>query len=176
MTVLRRIWTRDPNAQGLTACTALDIGTEFAKALVLSVERDPEGRLVGIVRGSGRQRQGLSHMQSGTVSDIDAVVANCRVAVDAAREMAGRKPMAAVIGIAGELVKGTTSVSTARREDPRRQLDDAELSRLVGRAQEAALREAEERIRWESGVDRLDEALREAARLALEALHRIETV
>jgi cell division protein FtsA len=145
------------------AIAALDIGTEFAKALVLSVERDSEGRLVGIVRGSGRQRQGLSHMQSGTVSDIDAVVANCRVAVDAAREMAGRKPMAAVIGIAGELVKGTTSLSTARRDDPRRPLDDAELSRLVGRAQEQALRDAEDRIRWESGVDRLDVRLVHAA-------------
>lgn len=145
------------------AIAALDIGTEFAKALVLSVERDGEGRLVGIVRGSGRQRQGLSHMQSGTVSDIDAVVANCRVAVDAAREMAGRRPMAAVIGIAGELVKGTTSISTARRDDARRPLDDAELSRLVGRAQEQALRDAEERIRWESGVDRLDVRLVHAA-------------
>jgi len=145
------------------AIAALDIGTEFAKALVLSVERDDEGRLVGIVRGSGRQRQGLTHMQSGTVSDIDAVVANCRLAVDAAREMAGRKPMAAVIGIAGELVKGTTTVSTARRDDPRRGLDEAELSRLVTRAQQAALREAEERIRWESGVDRLDVRLVHAA-------------
>ena len=145
------------------AIAALDIGTEFAKALVLSVERDPDGRLVGIVRGTGRQRQGLSHMQSGTVSDIDAVVANCRVAVDAAREMAGRRPMAAVIGIAGELVKGTTSLSTARRDDPRMPLDDAELSRLVGRAQEQALRDAEDRIRWESGVERLDVRLVHAA-------------
>jgi cell division protein FtsA len=71
--------------------------------------------------------------------------------------------MAAVIGIAGELVKGTTSVSTARRDDPRRPLDDAELERLVARAQEHGLREAEERIRWESGVDRLDVRLVHAA-------------
>jgi cell division protein FtsA len=145
------------------AIAALDIGTEYAKALVVSVERDPGGTLFGTVRGSGRQRQGLSHMQSGTVSDIDAVVANCRVAMDEARTMAGRRPMAAVIGIAGELVKGTTSVLTTRRDDPRRPLDDAELERLVARAQNHALREAEERIRWESGVDRLDVRLLHAA-------------
>jgi len=138
------------------AIAALDIGTEFAKALVVSVERDAEGRLVGIVRGSGRQRQGLAHMQSGTVSDIDAVVANCRVAMDAAREMSGERPMAAVIGIAGELVKGTTSTSTTGRDDARRPLDEPELERLVRRAQDHALREAEERIRWESGVERLE--------------------
>lgn len=145
------------------AIAALDIGTEVAKALVLSVEHDPEGRLVGVVRGSGRQRQGLTHMQSGTVSDIDAVVANCRAAVEAAAEMADRRPMAAVIGIAGELVKGTTAVSTARRDDAQRPLDEGELARLVTGAQELALREAEERIRWESGVDRLDVRLVHAA-------------
>jgi cell division protein FtsA len=145
------------------AIAALDIGTEFAKALVVTVEHDPEGRLVGVVRGTGRQRQGLAHMQSGTVSDIDAVVANCRVAMNSAREMAGARPMAAVIGIAGELVKGTTSTTASRRDDPRRPLSDAELERLVTRAQEHALREAEERIRWESGLERLDVRLVHAA-------------
>jgi cell division protein FtsA len=145
------------------AIAALDIGTEFAKALVVTVEHDAEGRLVGVVRGTGRQRQGLAHMQSGTVSDIDAVVANCRVAMDAARQMAGARPMAAVIGIAGELVKGTTSTTASRRDDPRRPLSDAELERLVTRAQEHALRDAEERIRWESGLQRLDVRLVHAA-------------
>jgi cell division protein FtsA len=145
------------------AIAALDIGTEFAKALVLTVERDAEGRLVGVVRGSGRQRQGLAHMQSGTVSDIDAVVANCRVALEAAATMAGRRPSASVIGIAGELVKGTTSTMTSRRDDPRRPMTDSELTTLVTRAQERGLRQAEERIRWESGVDRLDVRLVHAA-------------
>jgi cell division protein FtsA len=148
---------------GAPAIAALDIGTEFAKALVLTVERGPENRLVGVVRGSGRHRQGLAHMQSGTVSDIDAVVANCRVAMDAARSAAGRRPVAAVIGIAGELVKGATSTTTLRRDDPRAALDEAELERMVTRAQEAALRAAEERIRWESGMDRLDVRLVHAA-------------
>ncbi len=148
---------------GAPAIAALDIGTEFAKALVLTVEQDAENRLVGVIRGSGRQRQGLAHMQSGTVSDIDAVVANCRVAMDAASTAAGRRPSAAVIGIAGELVKGATSTTTLRRDDPRAALDEAELERMVRRAQEAALRDAEERIRWESGMDRLDVRLVHAA-------------
>ncbi|HVM25183.1 MAG TPA: cell division FtsA domain-containing protein [Candidatus Limnocylindrales bacterium] len=171
MTAVQELWDRvtdrvrraAPGAGRAPAIAALDIGTEFAKALVVTVERDPWGRLVGVVRGSGRQRQGLSHMQSGTVSDIDAVVANCRIALDQARAMAGRRPMAAVIGIAGELVKGTTSSLTTRRDDPRASLTDAELERLVSRAQDRSLREAEERIRWESGLDRLDVRLVHAA-------------
>ena len=58
--------------------------------------------------------------------------------------MAGRRPTATVIGIAGELVKGATSTTTMRRDDPRSPLGEPELERLVTRAQESALREAEE--------------------------------
>lgn len=166
MTAVGQLWSRVRSAARggpPPAIAALDIGTEFAKALVVAVERDPDGKFHGVVRGTGRQRQGLAHMQSGTVSDIDAVVANCRVAMDEARAMAGMRPTAAVIGIAGELVKGATSTLTARRDDPRRPLDEPELERLVKRAQDRALREAEERIRWESGVERLDVRLVHAA-------------
>jgi len=170
VTAVGQIWSRVTDRVlnagrrgGTPAIAALDIGTEYAKALVLGVERDVEGRLRGVVRGTGRHRQGLAHMQSGTVSDIDAVVANCRAAMDGARAMAALRPTAAVIGIAGELVKGATSTIAHERDEARRPLDEAELELLVRRAQDRALREAEERIRWESGVDRLDVRLVHAA-------------
>ncbi|MDQ6683068.1 MAG: rod shape-determining protein [Chloroflexota bacterium] len=147
-----------------SAITALDIGTEYAKALVVSVEHDGEDALLaGRVRGSGRHRQGLTHMQSGTVTDIDAVVRNCARALADAEAMAGRRAEAAVIGIAGELVKGITSRITIRRDEPRAPLSDPELERIVERVQDQALRDAEERIRWESGIERLDVRLVHAA-------------
>lgn len=145
------------------AIAALDVGTEFAKALVVTPERGPDGALIGIVRGVGRQRQGLSHMQSGTVTDIDAVVDNCLHALDQARLMAGIRPRSVVIGIAGELVKGTTASLAARRANPRRPLDEPELQAVVERVQDDALREAERRIGWESGIERLDVRLVHAA-------------
>lgn len=150
-------------AAGPPALVALDVGTEFAKALVVAITPDAEGRLVGSVRGSGRQRQGLTHMQSGTVSDIDAVVANCARALGAAREMAGLKATSAVIGIAGELVKGTTSNGAVRRDDPHAPMTEEELQRIVEQVQIEALADAERRIAWESGVDRLDVRLVHAA-------------
>ncbi len=142
---------------------ALDIGTELVKALVVSAEPRPDGGLDGVVHGAGRRRQGLTHMQSGTVSDIDAVVENCAAALDEARAVAGLRPRSVVIGIAGELVKGTTASLAARRDDPRRPLDEAELQFVVERVQDAALREAERRIGWESGIERLDVRLVHAA-------------
>jgi cell division protein FtsA len=143
--------------------TALDVGTEFAKALVVALEPGEDGGGPGVVRGAGRQRQGLTHMQSGTVSDIDAVVANCRLALDEAQEASGLRPGAAVIGIAGELVKGTTSVGTVHRDAPQEPLNEAELAAIVAKIQGEALGEAEQRIAWESGVERLDVRLVHAA-------------
>jgi cell division protein FtsA len=147
---------------GPAALTALDVGTEFAKALVVALEPDGEG-MSAVVRGSGRKRQGLSHMQSGTVTDIDAVVDNCRQALDEAEAQAGMQPRAAVIGIAGELVKGTTSSGTVRRHDPKLPLSEDELERIVTQVQGEALDTAERRIAWESGVERLDVRLVHAA-------------
>ncbi len=158
--LLRRRSTSD--GAGPATLTALDVGTEFAKALVVGLEPTPDG-VVGVVRGSGRQRQGLTHMQSGTVTDIDAVVENSRRALEQAQAQAGLQPRAAVIGIAGELVKGTTSSGTVRRVDPEQPLSDAELERIVTKVQAEALDDAEQRIAWESGVERLDVRLVHAA-------------
>src|SRR3954465_12301150 len=134
------------------ACTALDIGTEFAKALVFEI--DDTGH--GTVRGVGRKRQGLSHMQSGTVADIAAVVDNCAVALQEAEEMAGFRPKQVVIGIAGELVKGFTTTLTQERKRPDVAINDAELTKLIDSVQKEALREAERSITWETGLPHVD--------------------
>jgi cell division protein FtsA len=158
MAFLRRFWQRDNSAQ-LAACTALDIGTEFAKALVFEI--DAESR--GTVRGVGRKRQGLAHMQSGTVADIAAVVDNCAVALQEAEEMAGFRPTQVVIGIAGELVKGFTTSHTQERRKPDVAITDAELQKLIDGVQRAALIEAERAITWETGLPNVDVRLVHAA-------------
>jgi cell division protein FtsA len=77
--------------------------------------------------------------------------------------MAGLRPGSAVIGIAGELVKGTTSVRTVHRDQAQAPLTQPELERIVQRAQSEALDEAEARIAWESGVERMEVRLVHAA-------------
>src|SRR3954466_3131182 len=126
MTFWRRIWQRSQDG-ALAACTALDVGTEFAKALVFEI--DEQGH--GTIRGVGRHRQGLSPMQSGTVADIAAVVDNCSVALQEAEEMAGFRPSQVVIGIAGELVKGFTPSHTQERARPDVPITPNELQRLI---------------------------------------------
>jgi len=159
MTLLRRIWPRDSGPEALTACTALDVGTEFAKALVFEIDEDNHG----VVKGVGRKRQGLAHMQSGTVADISAVVDNCAVALQEAEEMAGFRPSQVVIGIAGELVKGFTTVHDQQRPKADTPITDAELGRLIEGVQREAMREAERSVTWETGLPSVDVRLVHAA-------------
>ena len=158
MAFWRRIWGREGESP-LAACTALDIGTEFAKALVFEIGVGG----TGVVRGVGRKRQGLSHMQSGTVTDINAVVDNCSVALQEAEEMAGFRPTQCVIGIAGELVKGFTTTRTLDRKRADVAITETELQKLIQGVQREALREAERAITWETGLPQVDVRLVHAA-------------
>lgn len=158
MSFWRRIWQRG-DVPALAACTALDVGTEFAKALVLEIDENGHGT----VRGVGRRRQGLSHMQSGTVADIAAVVDNCAVALQEAEEMAGFRPTQVVIGIAGELVKGFTTSHSQERPKPDLPITTAELQKLIDGVQREALREAQRSITWETGLPNVDVRLVHAA-------------
>ncbi|HEV8516439.1 MAG TPA: cell division FtsA domain-containing protein [Candidatus Limnocylindrales bacterium] len=157
MAFWRRFLQRD-GRDALAACTALDVGTEFAKALVFEIDGP-----TGAVRGVGRKRQGLSHMQSGTVADIAAVVDNCAVCLQEAEEMAGFRASQVVIGIAGELVKGFTTTHAVERKRPDVPISNAELGRLIDGVQREALREAERTITWETGLPHVDVRLVHAA-------------
>ena len=158
MTFWRRILQREEEGS-LAACTALDVGTEFAKALVFEI--DDTGH--GTVQGVGRKRQGLAHMQSGTVADIAAVVDNCAVALQEAEEMAGFRPSQVVIGIAGELVKGFTTTYSQERRKPDQPISEPELQKLIDAVQREALHEAERAITWETGLPQVDVRLVHAA-------------
>ena len=124
----------------------LDIGTEFVKALVAKVV-DDELEIIGV----GRAHQELSDMQAGAISDIAAVVANCDEALSQAEQQAGVSARTAVIGIAGELVKGTTTTVRCTRKDASKSLDVEELEHIIGLVQERAEAKAKKQLAWELG-------------------------
>lgn len=138
---------------------SLDIGTEFVKALIFKVEEDGKGYVLGV----GRQRQRLSDMQGGTVTDIHGVIRNCEVAIERAGEMAGLIPQQAIIGIAGELVKGTTTDIRYIRPNTKAKIDLPELKDIVSRVQRRAFDRARTLLAWESGQNELDVKLVNAA-------------
>ena len=102
-------------------------------------------------------------MQSGTVTDIAGVVANCRAALRDAEEMAGFRPTRCVIGMAGELVKGFTTSHSQERRRPDQPITEGELQKLMEGVQREALYEAERAITWETGLPTVDVRLVHAA-------------
>ncbi|MDD3481117.1 MAG: cell division FtsA domain-containing protein [Patescibacteria group bacterium] len=131
---------------------ALDIGTEFVKALVFKVGEGGKAHVMGV----GRQRQRLGDMQGGTVTDIGGVVENCAKALDAAEEMAGEIAESCIIGIAGELVKGTTTTVHYERLKPKIKIDYNELKNIVGKIQSRVFEEARKQLAWETGHEEID--------------------
>lgn len=130
---------------------ALDVGTEFVKALVAKVD----GSSIEIV-GVGRAHQSLSDMQAGAIADIGGVVQNCNDALAKAEEMAGVSARTAVLGIAGELVKGTTTTVPCRRKDPELEIDIDEMEQIIALTQERASAQAKENLALELGNNQLD--------------------
>jgi cell division protein FtsA len=152
MSLLQRLLRRPPNANPNAAHLALDIGTEYAKALVFEYD-ESEG---AVVTGVGRTRQGLSHMQSGTVADIPAVVENCRTALEEAQVMSERAAEKVVVGIAGELVKGFSTTRSIERKRPDSSVTHSELERLLEEIEADASAEAQRTITWETGLPNVD--------------------
>lgn len=125
---------------------ALDVGTEYVKALIGRVTSDG-AEIVGV----GRAHQKLTDMQAGAVSDIPAVVENCNKALAVAEEKAGVSVRTAVVGIAGELVKGTTTTVRCTRKDPNIELDVPEMEQIVQLVQQRAEATARKNLAWELG-------------------------
>jgi cell division protein FtsA len=125
---------------------AVDVGTEFVKAIIAKIDGD-QLEIVGV----GRAHQDVGDMHSGAVADISGVVKNCETALAQAEDQAGLQARRAVIGIAGELVKGTTNTIKYRRPQPDRPLDEAEMEFIIEKVQERAQVKAQHQIGLESG-------------------------
>jgi cell division protein FtsA len=140
---------------------ALDIGTEVVKALILRIEK---GARRGVVIGVGRTAQKIGNMQSGAVSDISGVIDSAREAITIAKEKAGVKRIEkSIIGIAGELVKGTTTTVHYERVNPEMHIGVSELKMIIQKVQEKAYERIKRQLSWETGQNDIDVKLINAA-------------
>ncbi len=140
------------------AYLALDIGTEFVKALICA----PDGTKARVL-GVGKKRQKLGEMQSGAVTDIAAVINNCQDAIRQAEKMAGVSPTQLIMGIAGELVKGATTTINYTRREPDAKIDLTELKNIVHKVQWKAFDEVRSELAFETGYNEIDVKLVNAA-------------
>lgn len=141
----------------------LDVGTEYVKALIAKVS-DDDIEVVGV----GRAHQQVADMQAGAIADISAVVQNCDQALAQAEKRAGLSARNVVIGIAGELVKGTTVTVSYTREKPDSPLTATEMEKIIALVQERAAAKAKQRLMIDMGGKEIEIRLVNSAIVTLE--------
>jgi len=140
---------------------SLDIGTEVVKALIFKTNSEKEE---GIVIGVGKARQELGNMRSGAVSDIAGVIKTSQRAIEIAQKKSGvKKIRSAIVGIAGELVKGTTTTVHYERVDPEVKIDLPELKNIIQKVQLKAYERIQRQLSWETGQSEIEIKLINAA-------------
>lgn len=159
---LRELKARREQSDDEQHIVALDVGTEFVKALIARVE-DDQLKIVGV----GRARQSLDDMHGGAISDIAGVVQNCETALAEAEDQAGLQAKRVIIGIAGELVKGITNTIKYRRPQPDRPLDEAEMEFIIEKVQERAQGKAQGQIALETGNEEVEVKLVNSALVSI---------
>ncbi|MFH0852504.1 MAG: cell division FtsA domain-containing protein [bacterium] len=131
----------------------LDIGTEFVKALIVKVdEKKRAGQIVGAVL----EPQKIAHMIAGAVTDIEGVADTCKKAILAVEAEAKTKVSQAIIGIAGEFVKGATFSFACEREEPKEKIEMPELKNIIQKIQWKAFNKIRQELAEESGISEIE--------------------
>jgi len=125
---------------------ALDIGTASVKALLFTIDEEK-----AVIKGFGEQKQGVTHMRGGVISDLDGVIDNCEKAITMAANQAGASPEKMILGVAGQTIKGLATFFRFERTDPEAKLTEDEIQEMVDRIQKTALANARQAYESETG-------------------------
>lgn len=126
---------------------ALDIGTEYVKVLIAQQQKKSDDlKIIGI----GKAHQASGNMYEGAIADISGVIATCERALAEAEKQAGVASKLAVVGIAGELIKGNTSTVRYRRKNGNKPISEQEMSAIIKRVQDKAGEKARKEVALET--------------------------
>lgn len=133
----------------MTYLLALDIGTEFVKAMVVRPTKDGFDIL-----GVGRSVQQEGNLEDGAIVDIENTLKACEDAIALAEEEADITTKHVVVGMAGELVVSFTSDFTYRRDEPNKPISDKEIKNLIKKLQDTAEQKAVQKVISSDKVDK----------------------
>lgn len=149
MSILSRKTSEANDAQPLNNSNdyllALDIGTEYVKALIAKKSRGT----ISIV-GVGKSHEAPTNMSNGAIADIQGVAKTCEEALIKAEDMANVRSKEVVVGIAGELIKGNTASIRYRRNDANTPINDEEMQRIIKKVQQKAGERARREVAMET--------------------------
>lgn len=147
----------------MSTILALDIGTEFVKAILARPAKKGNLEILGV----GKARQTEGNMHAGAVADIPAVVSVCEEALVKVEEQAGERANLTVVGIAGELIKGNTTTVNYTRKNPNKPITDAEMEQIIYKVQQKSGEVAKKTVALETGNDNVEVRLINSAIVSL---------
>ncbi len=147
----------------MSTILALDIGTEFVKAVLAKANKKGQLEVIGV----GRAKQARTNMYSGAIADIPAVVSTCEKALFGAEEEAKETANLTVVGIAGELIKGNTTTVHYTRENANKPITETEISAIIKKVQEKAGEHAKKCVATETGNKNVEVRLINSAIVSL---------
>ncbi len=147
----------------MSTILALDIGTEFVKAILARPTKKGNLEILGV----GKARQVEGNMHAGAVADIPAVVSVCEDALVQVETKAGERANLTVVGIAGELIKGNTTTVNYSRKNPNKPITDAEMEQIIKKVQQKSGEVAKKTIALETGNENVEVRLINSAIVSL---------
>lgn len=147
----------------MSTILALDIGTEFVKAVLAKPNKKGDLEIMGV----GKARQVDGNMHAGAVADIPAVVSVCEDALVQVEQHAGERASLTVVGIAGELIKGNTTTVNYSRKNPNKPITDTEMEQIIRKVQQKSGEVAKKTVALETGNDNVEVRLINSAIVSL---------
>ena len=149
--------------KAMSTILALDIGTEFVKAILARPNKKGDLEILG----TGKAKQLEGNMHAGAVADIPAVVSVCEEALVDVEKEAGERASLTVVGIAGELVKGNTTTVRYSRKNPNKPITESEMDDIIKKVQQKSGEVARKTVAIETGNKNVEVRLINSAIVSL---------
>lgn len=134
---------------------ALDIGTESIKTVLFRITDDRQVQIVGYDRTPQKPNAMRGALIINMQNVVDVVDMSIGSAVQTAEEIL-KSPVAlpkeAIMGIAGELVKGVVIVVNVEREQPDSKITSKEVDAILNKIKQQAFAGAKEEIAQDTGI------------------------
>lgn len=137
--------------RGEHSLLCLDIGTDAIKC---SVFEEIDGVLD--LKGYSHLPQQRGNIQRGSIVHLAEVISNVQQAVKKAENMARLSPETMVIGLSGELIKGSTLTLKYDRVKPESMIDAQELKTIIYELQWQAFDQIRSHISDEMSIDEVE--------------------
>lgn len=147
----------------MSTILGLDIGTEFVKAVLARPTKKGDLEILGV----GKAKQTEGNMYNGAIADIPAVVSVCEEALVQVEEKARERAEMTVVGVAGELIKGSTTTVHYDRKNPNKPITDNEMQEIIKKVQQKSGEVAKKTVALETGNENVEVRLINSAIVSL---------